>query len=230
MKIAIQKIFSEVSKTYELVNHVLTFGLDVVWRKKAAREAAQVGGTFWLDVCSGTGEMAQNLSSLASRKVKVVAVDFSPIMLTRLREKPQNQKISLALAEANCLPFANETFNLVTISFATRNINISREDLITHFKEFYRVLKPGGRFVNLETSQPRQKIIRRIFHLYVRLVVFPIGYLFSGSKAAYKYLSSTICRFYQPEELSQFLYEAGFHSVSFEPLFFGVSAIHTAFK
>jgi len=230
MKIAIQKIFSEVSKTYELVNHVLTFGLDVVWRKKATREASQAGGTLWLDVCSGTGEMAHNLSSLASSHVKVVAVDFSPIMLSRLREKPQNQKISLALAEANCLPFANETFNLVTISFATRNINISREDLITHFKEFYRVLKPGGRFVNLETSQPRQEIIRRIFHLYVRLVVFPIGYLVSGSKLGYKYLSSTIRRFYRPEQLSRFLYNAGFRVVSFKPLFLGISAIHTAFK
>ena len=92
MKIAIQKIFSEVSKTYELVNHVLTFGLDVVWRKKATREASQAGGTLWLDVCSGTGEMAHNLSSLASSHVKVVAVDFSPIMLSRLRESRKIKK------------------------------------------------------------------------------------------------------------------------------------------
>lgn len=226
----IESIFTEVSRTYELANHILTFGLDVLWRKKAAREGARAGGTLWLDVCSGTGEMARNLSFLAPKKVKIIALDFCQSMLTKIREKKSRSKISLVLAEANPLPFAPNTFDLVAISFATRNLNLSREALLRNFKEFLRVLKPGGSLVNLETSQPQLGIVQRLFHYYIRSVVLPVGFFISGSKAGYRYLSSTIPRFYRPEELSHFLQEARFERVTFKRLFFGIAAIHTAIK
>ncbi len=230
MRKGIQRIFSDVVKTYEIVNHILTFGLDIIWRKKAARLASRKGGTHWLDVCSGTGEMALNLSRLADKTVRIVSVDFCPPMLKRGKEKRNIPNLSPVLADAACLPFPDETFDIVTISFATRNINPKREVLIDHLEEFYRVLKPGGSFINLETSQPSAKIIQTLFHLYIKLTVKPLGYLISGSKAGYTYLSSTIPRFYPSEEFSSIIREAGFSQVSQRPLFFGVAAIHSAQK
>ena len=230
MRKGIQRVFSEVSETYELVNHVLTLGLDRRWRRRAAQDAARSKDGPWLDVCSGTGEMAQNLAGAAGGGTIVVSLDFSVRMLAKAAEKARRARIFLALAEASRLPFPDGTFDLVTISFATRNINLSRTVLTEHFEEFRRVLKPGGRFINLETSQPRSRIIRNLFHLYVGLAVKPVGFFISGSKAGYTYLSQTIPRFYDLETLRTILFEAGFRKVSYERLFFGVVAIHTAIK
>lgn len=230
VKKGIQRLYSEVAKTYEFVNHVLTFGLDIVWRRKAAREASRKGGSYWLDVCSGTGEMALNLSRLADKNVKIVTADFSFPMLEKGREKRKIRSISPVLADAMCLPFPDGTFDLVTISFATRNINPNRDILLAHLKEFQRVLKPGGHFVNLETSQPSSRILQKLFHFYIKLAVKPLGYLISGSKAAYRYLSFTIPRFYGPEEFSSIIREAGFSRITHRPLFFGAAAVHNAQK
>ena len=230
MRRGVQKIFGELSKTYELVNHVLTFGLDKRWRRKAARTAAEAKTGLWIDVCSGTGEMAENLFHLAGNRGRIVALDFSPQMLSKAADKSRDRKISFALAEASRLPFADQACELVTISFATRNINISREALINYFREFHRVLKPGARFVNLETSQPRSKLVRRLFHFYVHVAVRPLGLFLSGSKVGYTYLSRTIPRFYDPEEFAQILGQAGFSRVDLDRLFLGVAAVHTAIK
>lgn len=218
------------ARTYELVNHVLTFGLDIIWRRKAAREASGKGGDHWLDVCSGTGEMALNLSRLADKKVKIISVDFSVPMLERGREKRKISNLFPVLADAMRLPFPDGTFDLVTISFATRNINPNKDILTAHLKEFQRILKPGGHFINLETSQPSARILQKLFHFYIKLAVKPLGYFISGSKAAYRYLSFTIPRFYGPEEFSSIIREAGFSRVSHQLLFLGAAAIHSAQK
>lgn len=230
MKKGIKKIFSEVPQTYELINHLLTWGMDVFWRRKAAQKAVNTGGNLGLDVCTGTGEMVQNISRLTAKKVRLVAADFCLPMLAKATEKTYNRKILFILAEADFLPFPGKTFDFITISFATRNINPQKDILINHLKEFYRVLKPGGHFINLETSQPSAEILRKLFHLYVRLFVGPVGYHFSGSKAAYRYLSYTIPRFYPPEEFSEILRQSGFRQITYRSLLGGVSAIHTAIK
>lgn len=230
MSKAVQRIFSDVPRTYELVNHVLTFGLDILWRKKAARIAASEGGKLWLDVCSGTGEMAIYLSRLGGQNTKVIAADFSLPMLHKISEKPEASGIFFTLADAGALPFPDNTFDLVTISLGTRNLNVRRENLIRCFREFHRVLKPGGRYVNLETSQPPSGIVRKLFHFYVRLVVRPLGSLLSGSKSGYSYLAYTIPRFYPAAELAEILREAGFGQVTYERLHFGLAAVHKAVK
>ena len=227
---SVQKIFSEVPQTYEVANHILTMGLDMLWRKKAAKHAAQAGGAYWLDVCSGTGDMAVLLSKLAKDATKVVSLDFSQPMLEKAKLKPEAKKIHFSISNACNLPFSNSTFDLVTISFATRNINVTRDVLLEYFREFYRVLKPGGKFINLETTQPKSKIVRQLFHLYARHVIAPVGQLISGSRVAYKYLSSTIPLFYTAKELLEILSEAGFKKISFSYMTFGVCAIHTAIK
>ncbi len=230
MNRGIQKVFLEVSHTYELVNHVLTCGLDILWRRKAAKVAAMGGGTMWIDICSGTGEMAFNLSHMAEKKTMVIAADFCISMIHKAAAKPEASQICFVIADVNTLPFQNETFDLVTISFATRNINITRDILIQCFREINRILKPGGRFINLETSQPSSRLVRRLFHLYVRLAVKPLGYFISGSKAGYIYLSHTIPRFYNAEKLTDIIREVGFVKVNFHHMLFGVVAIHKAIK
>lgn len=230
MNKGIQRVFSEVSNTYEVVNHVLTFGLDVVWRRKAAKVAAIGGGTRWMDMCSGTGQTAMYLRRLAGENTMVAAADFSLPMLRKATVKPEADRIAFILADARALPFRDGTFDLITISLATRNIYVHRESLVRCLREFYRILRPGGRFVNLETSQPPSRPVRRLFHLYVRLAVRHIGYIISGSRAGYAYLAHTIPRFYSADAFSDIVHQAGFGKVHFYPMTFGVAAIHKAVK
>lgn len=224
------RIFSEVSSTYELVNHVLTLGLDIIWRKSAARRAAGHGGSLWLDACSGTGETARGLSRLAGPKTRVVALDFTPSMLFLSRNRSRPEKIMFVLGDVRSLPFPDASFDLAVVSFATRNLNPHRKWLDIHLREFHRILKPSGIFLNLETSQPPNPVLRGLFHFYVNLLVKPVGYLISGSSAGYAYLSKTIPRFYGAPAFKAVLEEAGFARVSYRRFFFGVAAIHTAYK
>ncbi len=226
-----QRAFSPgVSTTYELVNHILTLGHDALWRRRAAEIAAAPGGTRWADMCTGTGEMAACLRRLAPRETTIYAVDFSLPMMAQARKKPEARKIDFVVSDVKALDFPDESLDLVTISFATRNINLNRDVLVRTFAEFYRCLKPGGRFINLETSQPSSPLIRTLFHLYVRLFVKPVGGLISGSYAGYAYLARTIPRFYPPDELSDIIRLAGFKTVTYEKLLFGVGAIHQGMK
>ncbi len=224
----IQKLFAEVPRTYQFVNHLLTGGLDIAWRRRAVRLAAAAPGDRWLDVCSGTGETALYLSRSAPPGTVVHAADFSLPMLRQLQAGAGERSIRLAVAEAGRLPFPDEAFGLVTISFATRNINTSRTALLRRLREFHRVLESGGRFVNLETSQPRSRLLRAVVHGYVKSLVKPVGGLISGSPAAYTYLSETIPRFYPPGEFADIIEEAGFREVGFRSLSCGVAAIHHA--
>jgi demethylmenaquinone methyltransferase/2-methoxy-6-polyprenyl-1,4-benzoquinol methylase len=224
----LRTLFAEVAPTYEFVNRVLTVGLDSRWRKRAARTAAAGRGGLWLDVCTGTGETASLLARLAPPGTRIVSLDFCPPMIARAASKPAARRAAFVLGDAKALPFADAAVDLITISFATRNINLSRETLTRTFAEFRRVLKPGGRYVNVETSQPRSWVVRALFHGYVRLAVRRVGALISGSRAGYAYLGTTIQRFYPAEELSMILKEAGFAAVSAKRLMLGAAAIHVA--
>ena len=126
----LQKLYFDLHPTYELVNHVLTFGLDIFWRKMAGRIAVRAGGTWWLDVCSGTGEMARELSSRGSEETVVVAADFTAAMLIHKRDELAERRISLVVADTARLPFPDDFFDLLTIAFATRNLNPNRPALV----------------------------------------------------------------------------------------------------
>jgi len=272
MSKSIQTMFEPLASRYELVNHVFTFGLDAVWRTKAAEIATrmaastarpagrtQSGGTtageaqpsgtegevsthVWLDVSTGTGEMAEVLSRRAATRTLVVASDFSLPMLrgalnkkrvhgaTPTRRDAGAQRILLIASDDQQLPVRDASVDLVTISLGTRNLNASRDALVSCFREFYRVLKSGGRFVNLETSQPNSRLVRALFHGYVRRFVRPLASVLSGNSSAYSYLASTVCSFYEADELSGIIKEAGFSRVDVARLFLGVAAIHAAEK
>jgi len=226
----IQNIFAEVPQTYALVNHVLTLGLDILWRKGAARMAAEPGGDRWLDVCTGTGEMAAYLSRLAEAGTTVTAVDITLPMLRTAIGKPEGRSIAFVQSNVMVLPFPDGVFDLLTSSVATRNLNLTRQRLVQTFGEFHRVLKTGGRFVNLETSQPGSAFIKRAFHLYIRLLVKQLGSRISGSASGYAYLAHTIPRFYTAEELLGIMKQAGFRGVVAKKLFPGIAAVHAGLK
>jgi demethylmenaquinone methyltransferase/2-methoxy-6-polyprenyl-1,4-benzoquinol methylase len=230
MRKGVQKLYTEVAETYESINHILTFGLDILWRNKASREITRTEGQYWLDVCSGTGEMTRNLSQRADASTKIYSVDFSFPMLSRAKKKNFKHHVNFTIADVAHLPFPDETFDLVSISFSMRNLNLNRNELLAHLREFYRILKPGGQFLNLETSQPSSKFLRKTFHFYIRKVVRPIGSFLSGSKAGYGYLAYTVPRFYPPEEFSSLILEAGFRRAKHRSAFLRFAAIHLATK
>lgn len=181
-------------------------------------------------MCTGTGEMAVCLSRLAPRGTSIHAVDFSLPMVAEAMKKPEAQSVDFVVSDVRALDFPDECLDLVTISFATRNINPDRDTLTQTFAEFCRVLRPGGHFVNLETSQPSSRLTRRLFYTYVKLLVRPVGGLISGSYGGYAYLAHTIPRFYPPEELSDIMRQAGFRNVAYRKLMFGIAAIHQGVK
>jgi len=230
MKKGINIIYSEVAPTYELINHVMTFGLDIYWRKKTVKLAVKNSGCLWLDMCSGTGEMVKYLSKKTNPRRWIAAVDGSLPMLLLAKKKSSSKKILFSLADAGNLPFSDDTFDLIIIGFAARNLNFNTNMFLNYLMEFRRILKPGGIFLNLETSQPTITWIKKFFHGYVRSVVKPLGYLISGSKAGYAYLSHTIPRFYDARELSSLLIQAEFRDINYKSLFLGIAAIHTAVK
>ena len=233
----IQKFYSQISGSYELMNSLLTFGLDAYWRKKAVKMAIKRSPRAGriLDMCSGTGQTAAALrqSLPSTNNTQIIAADFSHHMLEIAMDRTDKKglhHIYFTLTDAINLPFADNMFDLITVTFATRNLAAAPGHLFKSFREFYRVLKPGGWFLNLETSQPPVKFIKRLFHLYVKLTVAPVGRRISGSKASYVYLSNSIRSFYSAKELAEILYKAGFETVTWKNLLFGAVALHQARK
>ena len=230
MNRGLQRVYAQIAPKYELVNHLLTLGLDIRWRRAAARQAAQAGGLRWLDVCCGTGEMALDLKRRAGAEVRIFGADFSLPMLERARAKPAASEISFVCTQADALPFADESFDLLTIAFAARNLNTTRDALVSCFRELARVLKPGGWFVNVETSQPPSRLIRTLYKTYVGLFVQQLGKLVSGHEPGYGYLASSIAGFYDADELASLLRQAGFAEVTYRRMLFGAVAVHKSVK
>ncbi len=226
----LEKIYSEIPGRYEIANHVLTLGLDRPWRRRAARLAARSGGDRWIDLCCGTGAMTIPLKRLAGRGCRVFAADFSMPMLSRARRKRETDGIHFLLSDIDALPFPDGYFDLVTVAFAARNIDRGGDTLVHSFREILRVLRPGGRFVNLETSQPRNPFARMLFRSYVRMLVSRVGGAIGGYREGYSYLSGSILRFHSRDSLSRILREAGFSEVESVPLFLGAAALHIAFR
>ena len=230
MKKGVQKIYREVAPKYDLINHLMTLGWDVLWRQKAARTATNFQPQRILDVCCGTGDMSLSIARYAGSQARIIGVDFSPAMLDLASAKHYRTPVSFVLSDVKRLPFSDDTFDLLAISFATRNIDSGPSALIKYFQEFLRVLKPQGIFIHLETSQPRYRFLRSVFHGYVKYFVKPFGIRVSGSAPGYRYLAHTIPRFYAADELSSLLDKAGFGNVTHKSLMFDMAALHVANK
>ncbi|MBF0501296.1 MAG: class I SAM-dependent methyltransferase [Candidatus Riflebacteria bacterium] len=240
----IRQFFSDISSTYDWINVLMTGGLDSYWRKRAARLAitsrvskgsaeqktSRRNSEKWLDICAGTGQMTLSLARRARADTIIVAMDFCSPMIRLLNTTSGKCSIHRCLGDVGIMPFPDDCFDLVTIAFATRNLHTNREKLLHCFGEVKRVLKPGGRFMNLETSQPSSSLVRKLFHGFIGMTVHFLGMAVSGSSSPYQYLASSIQTFYPPAELSNLLVEAGFKNVSFFPMTGGSVAAHLAWK
>ncbi|HQH96177.1 MAG TPA: ubiquinone/menaquinone biosynthesis methyltransferase [Spirochaetota bacterium] len=228
----LQKMFSEVPRRYDLINRLFTLRLDERWRRRAAEECLSAGAARILDLCTGTGDLAVRIALSAGTKASVFGVDFSIPMLEFARAKAAKARAAVAFSagDAGELPFRDGIFNVIGIAFGFRNLTYRNPGRDRYLAEILRVLAPGGRFVIVESSQPRSKLFRALVHLYTRVGVSFIGGIVSGQGGAYQYLAHSAVNFHGPEELADLLRSAGFSRVEYRPLLGGVAAIHIAFK
>ncbi len=227
----LHSFFSRVSRRYDLVNHVITWGLDRRWRLEAARECLSLHPGKVLDLCCGTGDLAIHLAQLADG-VKLAGVDYSLPMLELATQKAQrlSWKIPFIQGDAANMPFSDGSFDCVGISFALRNLTYKNRLGSRCLTEVLRILRAGGSFVIVESSQPRSKLVRTLLRLYLHCFAYRTGCLLSGNRSAYRHLAESVARFHTVEELRQLLISAGFAEVRSCPLFLGVAAIHVALK
>ena len=225
-------MFNTVPRHYDLLNKMTTLGLDKKWRNRAARACLTSSPESVLDICCGTGDLAHTLSLIKNSKTKIYALDYSGLMLDIAVQKTSllEEKPTFAIGDASRLPFKDGSFDCVGISFAFRNLTYKNPKISDHLAEIFRIIRPGGRFVIVESSQPRLSLIRKLFHFYLRFYVAKVGALISGNKGAYNYLAESATRFYTPEEIKNKLKKSGFNRVDYFSLFFGASGIHIAFK
>jgi len=227
-------IFTAVPPHYDLINHIFTFGLDERWRRQAAQTCLSSNPKRVLDLCCGTGDLAIWLARLATPDTRIIGIDYSQPMLSKAREKADgwllNANLQFIHGDVGDLPFPDGYFDSIGISFAFRNLTYKNPKTQNYLAEVVRVLKPGGEFVIVESSQPRDKLVRMITHAYLRMFVYRLGSWISKNRPAYKYLSESARNFYTAEELSDLLVNAGFKSAEFKGLFFGAAAIHRAVK
>lgn len=229
-ELAIAGFYDGIYLFYEAANSFLTFGLDLYWRRRAAAlaRAAAPGARTALDACCGTGDFCRALQAAYGPGLELTGADLSETMLSAARAKRPG--VRFVRAEAKELPFPDASFDLLTISFATRNLNLDREKLLAALREFRRVLKPGGTFFNLETTRPENPLVWLLMRLYVKGAIGLLNFISPKSKASYLFLLNTILNFYPAAEFSLLLAEAGFESVSARALCPGAVAVHTAAK
>jgi demethylmenaquinone methyltransferase/2-methoxy-6-polyprenyl-1,4-benzoquinol methylase len=211
---AVRGMFDRIAPVYDVMNRVMTMGLDRRWRRLAVRAVVWPGDRV-LDACCGTGDLAIEAER---RGGNVVGLDFSERMLERARGK--SGTIDWIQGDALALPFADAEFDAATVGFGVRNL----EDLERGLRELHRILRPGGRLAVLEITQPRG-LLRPFFRIWLDVFVPLAGKILPGGKA-YAYLPASIRRFPGPEDLSSVFERAGFESVSFTLLGGGIVALH----
>ncbi len=228
----LQKMFERVPQRYDFLNRLLTFRLDEAWRKKAVKVISEASPREIMDVGTGTGDLAIRIARKLN-EAHVVGYDFSGSMLEVARKKARRSgldNVEFVEGDAASMPFKNNHFDVVGISFAFRNITFKNPNTGLYLKEIYRTLKPGGKFVIVESSQPHLRPIRFLFHQYLNYIVSGIGGKISGSKGAYHYLAFSARNFYTRSELTQLLEKYGFGSVRHKPVLLGAAAVTVAIK
>jgi len=225
----IQQMFGTIAPRYDLLNRMLSFGIDRRWRRKAVRLLKYREGARILDVATGTGDVALEIARTTPPSVKITGADFCKEMVdlgqAKTAQSPYADRIDFKVAPCEDLPFPNETFDSITIAFGIRNV----VDRKLGLAEMWRVLRPGGRMIILEFSTPRSQLFRQIYYFYFRRLLPVIGGLFSKFDA-YKYLPDSVLEFPSHEEFAAMIAEAGFHSVHIRELTFGIASIYVGDK
>jgi demethylmenaquinone methyltransferase / 2-methoxy-6-polyprenyl-1,4-benzoquinol methylase len=217
---AVRSMFDRIAPVYDVMNRVMTAGLDIRWRRLAAESAVRRGDRV-LDAACGTGDLA--IADLKAGAAKVTGLDFSEAMLARARKKSAQRTDALEWVQGDmlALPFAEGTFDAATVGFGVRNV----ADLELGLRELRRVLRPGGRVAILEITQPRGAL-RPFFAVWFDHIVPALGKVLPGG-AAYSYLPASVKRFPDAESLARMLRECGFGDVRFQLLAGSIVALHT---
>ena len=217
-------MFDRIARRYDLVNTVLSAGIDGGWRRRAARETGLVVGGSALDVACGSGKLTAQLARIAGPRGRVVGLDFSPEMLAIARH--DHPGLEFLEGDALNLPFDDATFDATTIAFGLRNLS----DPVRGLREMARVIKPGGKAVVLEFVRPPKGPIGSAYRLYLKTVLPAIGGALSGQPAAYRYLSDTVDSYRTPAELMQMSRDAAWSGIDFRTLALGTVAILSGSK
>jgi len=224
----VRRMFSDIASRYDLLNRVLSLGIDRCWRRVALGRLGwelAPGGTY-LDLCAGTLDVAAALSARRGFAGRVIGADFAEPMLRAGRSKLAGRPISPVVADALSLPVADGMLAGAIVAFGIRNV----ADLDAALREVHRALRPGARFVILEFSTPRLAVVRAIYHAYFHRVLPRIGALVSGHGTAYTYLPDSVKRFPEMEVLAERMRVAGYADVSWRALTFGIAAVHVGTK
>ena len=220
-------MFDAIAPRYDLLNHLLSAGIDRRWRAAAIKSLELAGGETLVDVCCGTGDVALEARRGSSAAARVVGVDFSGAMLGLGRQKVEiacePNRIALVRGDAMRLPIASRSADAVTIAFGIRNV----ERPEAACAELVRVLRPGGRLAILEFGVPRIPCIKPLYLWYFTHVLPRVGRAISGHAAAYSYLPASVGTFAQPSEFVGTLRAAGFDDVRADPLTFGIVYLYT---
>jgi len=218
-------MFSSIANHYDLFNTLFSFNRDKHWRKFTVSCAGLMPGELALDIATGTGRLASELSK--ESKAGVIGVDFCQKMLHKARDRAMNNgNTGFTLADAECLPFPDNTFDCATIGFALRNV----ADIERTLQEVTRVVKVGRRVVCLEFSHPPNKLFGKFYHFYLHTVLPFLGALLSRNEEAYTYLPQSIKAFPMVEELRQSMERVGLKEIQIHLLTMGVSAVHVGTK
>lgn len=224
----VNRMFDRVASRYDALNSLMTAGLHHRWRERAAARTGLVPGDSALDVCCGTGDLALELGKLVSPGGHVVGCDFSEPMLDLAREKASTrgaEGLRFEWADALELPYDGERFDAVTVGFGARNL----ADLDRGLREMARVLKPGGRAVILEITQPTRPPLSLFYSLWFDRIVPQLG-AFSSDPEAYSYLPESVRSFPGPYELAGKMNSAGFKAIRYTVLAGGIIAIHSGVR
>ena len=229
----IRRMFGQIAPWYDFLNHLLSLNIDKRWRDRTARLVppgpASAGPV--LDLCTGTGDLALTYDRAANGTLSIVGADFAHEMLVRAAQKAERagaaERVKFVECDAQALPFADDTFQLVTISFGLSNVTETDKGL----REMARVTKPGGRVAVLEFSKPRNRVLGRLYLWYFRYLLPLIGQLIARNKeSAYRYLPASVLQFPDYEALADRMRAAGLTDVKFEPLTFGIATLYVGVK
>lgn len=222
----VRTIFSEIAPRYDLLNHLLSAGIDRRWRRQAVAELGweeRPGGRY-LDACAGTFDLSVALARRPGFEGRVTASDFALPMLTEGAAKLEGLPVDAVCGDSLRLPFADGAFDGAMVAFGIRNL----ADLETGLGEFHRVLRPGGRLVILEFTLPPNRAVRAAYLLYFTRILPLIGRVVSGHPWAYRYLPASVREFPGPAELAGLLRRVGFPEARYRLLSWGIAALHVA--
>ncbi|MFK4912740.1 MULTISPECIES: demethylmenaquinone methyltransferase [Lactococcus] len=225
----VHEIFNNISTDYDKMNAIISFKQHDLWRDKTMKKMGNLSGMTILDLCCGTGDWTFDLSKAVGQMGKVVGLDFSENMLKVAQakiDKNDNNNIEFIQGNAMAIPFEKEMFDVVTIGYGLRNT----PDYLTVLREIFRVLKPGGKVVCIETSHPTLPIYKQAFELYFKKVMPFLGKVFAKSLREYQWLQKSAENFPDAKALALLFSKAGFSTVSYQKYGGGAIATHFGTK